>query len=303
MSALNQKKTKPESLPFRQTAPVWLQDHFLFTGRDETTRNATVTFVKRRGCHYAVTCRHVLETVTEPETVPGARLPTMALEVDRVVLNFSSITMEGIKSTFRAPEPEIQSTRVDIALAKIDDSRWELLSSWKNKVGIDLDSWREPNWSDVQLCLAAGYSDEHKERRTLEDGSEKIATPLLDVVVDWDTILECNKPQFSLSSRSKNPLRYGLSGISGGPVYAIEGSKIKDDPRFPIGEDEALFPIGIVFEGSPSTIESAERSHESATQGFLNKRDILLRVLTLTPETFDEWLKACAELQMDRVLD
>ena len=313
MSALNQNKTKPESLPFRQTAPVWFQDYFLSTGHDETTRNATVTFVKRRGCHYAVTCRHVLEAVTEPETVPGARLPTMALEVDQVVLNFSSITMEGIKSTFWAPKPERQSTRPDIALAKIDDSRWELLSSRKNnKVGIDLDSWREPNWSDVQSCLASGYADEHKEKTTLEDGSEKLATWFLKVVTELDTTLELNEPKFSLYSHLDDPPVYGFSGMSGGPLYAIEESKIKGDPRFPIGEDdprfligedEALFPIGIVFEGSPSTIKSAEQSHESTTQGFLDKRDILLGVLTLTPETFDEWLKACAELQMDRVLD
>ena len=296
MPALNQNKTKLESLPFRQTAPVWLQDRFLFTGRDETTRNATGTFVKRRGCHYMVTCRHVLETVTEPETVPGAPLPTMALEVDRVVLNFSFLTMEGIKSTVRAPEPKIQSTPDDIALAKLSDFHWELLSSRKNKVAIDLDSWREPNWSDVQSCLTVGYADEHKEKTTLEDGSEKIATRFLNVVTKLDTTLELNEPKFSLYSRLDDPSVSGFSGISGGPVYAIEESKIKDDPLFPIGEDESLFPIGIVFEGSPSTIESAERSHESTTQEFLDKRDILLRVLTLTPETFDEWLKACAEL-------
>ena len=303
MSALNQNKTKPESLPFRQTAPVWLQDRFLFTGRDETTRNATVTFVKRRGCHYAVTCRHVLEAVTEPETVPGAPLPTMALEVDRVVLNFSFLTMEGIKSTFRAPEPEIQSTPDDIALAKLSDFHWELLSSRKNKVTIDLDSWWEPNWSDVQSCLTVGYADEHKEKTTLEDGSEKLATRFLKVVTKLDTTLELNEPKFSLYSRLDDPPVSGFSGMSGGPLYAIEESKIKGDPRFPIGEDDPRFPIGIVFEGSPSTIKSAEQSHESTTQGFLDKRDILLRVLTLTPETFDEWLKACAELQMDRVLD
>ena len=132
------------------------------------------------------------------------------------------------------------------------------------------------------------------------------------MVTKLDTTLELNEPQFSLYSRLKDPPRYGFSGMSGGPVYAIEESKIKgdprfpigeDDPRFPIGEDDPRFPIGIVFEGSPSTIKSAEQSHESTTQGFLDKRDILLRVLTLTPETFDEWLKACAELQMDRVLD
>ena len=243
-----------------------------------------------------VTCRHVLEAVTKPETVPGAPLPTMALEVGRVVLNLSFLTREGIQSTVRAPTPKMQSTPDDIALAKLSDFHWELLSSQKNKVAIDLDSWREPNWSDVESCLTVGYADEHKEKTTLEDGSEKIATRFLNVVTKLDTTLELNEPKFSLYNRLDDPSASGFSGISGGPVYAIEESKIKDAPRFPIGEDEALFPIGIVFEGFPSTIEPAERSRESTTQGFLNKQDILLRVLTLTPEIFDKWLKACAEL-------
>lgn len=49
------------SLLRRQTDPVWLQDHFMFTGHDENTESASGTFVKFRGRTYLCMCRHVFE--------------------------------------------------------------------------------------------------------------------------------------------------------------------------------------------------------------------------------------------------
>lgn len=68
----------PNRLPQKQTDPLWIQDHFLTSGHDENTPSATATFVKRKGCHYLVTCRHVLEIVRRRRTAGGERQLTMA---------------------------------------------------------------------------------------------------------------------------------------------------------------------------------------------------------------------------------
>ncbi len=111
---------KPESLPRRQTDPAWLQDHFLHTGHDEKTRNATVTFVKRHGRHYAVTCRHVADALSDSRTVPGARFPTIALHVNRTVLNLSGFTAQGHVQALQSPKAETKQEEVDICIAPLD---------------------------------------------------------------------------------------------------------------------------------------------------------------------------------------
>jgi hypothetical protein len=54
-----------------QTDPLWLQDHFLGTG-DVTTRNGTASFVSFKGRQFAVTCRDVMESASDPDVVAGA---------------------------------------------------------------------------------------------------------------------------------------------------------------------------------------------------------------------------------------
>jgi hypothetical protein len=56
-----------------QTDPLWLQDHFLGTGHDVTTRNGTASFVSFKGRHFAVTCRHVMESASDPDVVTEFR--------------------------------------------------------------------------------------------------------------------------------------------------------------------------------------------------------------------------------------
>ena len=172
-----------ESLPRRQTDPLWIQHHFLSSGHDESTRNATATFVKRKGRHYMVTCRHVLQIVEDRRTTAGEAQLTMALQIDRAILNLSYISPQGIMLSVRAPEAELRSEEVDIALAPLESGHWAQLCSRKNKVAIDLDSWREPDWATLRHCLAAGYQDEGKYK-TLSEGAEKVATPFLEVVAE-----------------------------------------------------------------------------------------------------------------------
>src|SRR5271163_26634 len=111
---------KPESLPRRQTDPAWLQDHFLGTGHDETTRNATVTFVKRHDRHYAVTCKHIVEALADPAVVPAIKNPTIALHVGKAVLNLSYFTAQGLVLGVHSPKAETKRDEVDVAIASLD---------------------------------------------------------------------------------------------------------------------------------------------------------------------------------------
>ena len=274
----------PDSLPRRQTDPLWVQHHFLKMGHNENTPNATATFVKRRGRHYMVTCGHVLRTVAHRRHMGGETRLTMALHVDRTVLDLSSVGPEGIVLGVRTPEAELQSEPADIALAYLEPSSWEILSRSKNKTAINLDSWQAPNWNAVQKCLAVGYENEGKTT-VRSGGSEKIATRLLNVVADLCSIPVDGMTGFVLMSELDRPHGYAFSGMSGGAVYAIEGSERSEV------EDDELFPVGIVYEGHPSTHRFREQGAEGDENSILSNRDIFIRALTLTPGIFDDWLE------------
>ena len=231
-----------------------------------------------------VTCRHILDSVANLGNTSEARHPTIALQIDKIVLNLSYFDRKGIKLGVQAPEPEMRSPEVDIVLGCIDGSYWHLLSDKKNKVAIDLDSWREPNWNDVTYCRAVGYQNEDK-KIIPSDGASMVAAPLLNVVAELSSIVRSDTTVFSMSSKLSCSHNYSFSGMSGGAVYAIEGSEKREV------QDEKLFPVGIVSEGFPSTKQAIDRNNEEATSAFLTQRDILIRVITLTPDIFDVWLE------------
>ena len=271
----------PESLPRRQTDPLWIQDYFLAMGHGESTPNATATFVKRKGHHYMVTCRHVLQMVADRRSAAGDTQLTMALQIDRTMLNLSHISPQGLILSVRTPEMKIQPEKADIALASLEGNRWNLLSSRKNKAAIDLDSWREPDWAAVRYCLATGYQNKGKYTISSE-GAEKVATPFLRVVAELCSAPDQGTTSFTLMSELNSPHDYGFSGMSGGAVYAMEGNEEV--------EDEELLPIGIIYEGLPSNSQPEEQSEEQAAGAFFTDRDIMIRALLLTPDIFDDWL-------------
>lgn len=152
-----------ESLPRRNSDPIWLQDYFVHTGHDAGTRSGTATFVKRKGIHYVCTCRHIMEGVKDPKMVPNAKFPTLALAIDRAFINLSCMTANGPELVMRAPASDTEHANTDIAIAPLDAGSWHLLATRKNKSAIDLDRWKQPDWSKVRFGLANGYPDEHKK--------------------------------------------------------------------------------------------------------------------------------------------
>ena len=279
------RKVESETLFRKHTDPLWIQNHLLPIPHNTTASNATATFVKRKDRRYVLTCRHVLK---ELEKLKGSnQLPHAALTLlvnDSLEAVPSHITQQVIEVNPQAPEPQFMENEVDIALAPIDDRNWELLSGVKKKAVIDLDDWRAPNWNRIGYCLAAGYPDEHKGIST-HNNVLVVTTKLVTVIAE---IKEGegpapNNPEFTFHDRVKDLKGYTFSGMSGGPVYAVEGREQR------CVEDEELFPVGIAFEGRPSTNKpGTENQHNKGV--FLSQGDFYIRACILTPRTFDEWL-------------
>ena len=247
--------------------------------------SATFTFIKRHGQVFAVTCGHVVDEVSNEKSIPGARLPTLALHVEPGVLNLSQITGIGrINHVTRVAEKVGVHRDVDIAIARLPDNYWAMLVARKRKIAIDLDAWREPDWKSVKMCAATGYPNEHKNQVDVED-RDMVAASFLKVVAEVSSELGSDKKFITLSSTLDEPHGHYFSGMSGGPIYAIEGDLDREV------SDEELIPIAIIFEGYPGSGRGEAAENVDLAAAFLTDRDIFFRGLLLTPETFDEWLK------------
>lgn len=270
-----------ESLGRRQTDPIWLQDYFLQTGHSASTSNGTATFVKRRDKVYVCTCRHILDGLKKPQLVSGARNPVLAIQINASVLNLARIGPHGVLTAFRAPARE-----TDIVIAPLSDSYWTLLRTRKNKTAIDLDAWLEPDWPSLRWAIAAGYPDEHKED-VVVNGLEHVGSRLINAVAEITSASLTTSRIITINSALSESHSWYFSGLSGGPLYAT--TKDFDSEV----ADADMFPIGVIFEGYPSSGRPDVMQTRDATSAFLNDRDLFFRAYKLTPAIFDEWLLEC----------
>jgi hypothetical protein len=275
-----------ESLPRRNTDPVWLQDYYVHTGHDAKTRSGTATFVKRKGAHYVCTCRHIMESIKDPKVVPNAKFPVLALAIDKAFINLARMTANGPELTMQAPAPETEHAKTDIAIAPLNAGTWELLATRKNKIAIDLDRWREPDWSKVRFGVACGYPDEHK-KAVSKNGVDQVANQLINVVAEVASTPGKANRTVTLNSALADPHSWYFSGLSGGPLYFVEGHEERQ------AEDDDLYPVGIVFEGYPSSGRSEAIESRDAAAAFLTDKDLFIRALALSPAVFDDWVRDC----------
>jgi hypothetical protein len=237
------------------TDPLWLQDRFLQTGHHEGNPNGTATFITFERSTYYLTCEHVV-SAAKTNQVPE-------LWLDRVALNIADYHPDRVyRHNFRFPEASV----VDIAMYRLTEFHWGLLQNKKGKVAINLDAWREPTWEADATFIAAGYPTGHKTATS----DDKVAAPMPLFVSDLASEISADKPTFALHSALANPHGWTLSGLSGGPVFRVE-------------DENTLLPVGLVFEGGPST-EAGETQFATANQ-------IFIRATTRSPKTFDGWLR------------
>lgn len=245
--------------------PVYIQDYFLSDGHSEKTTNATATFIKFGGHYYACTCWHVVERMAGEGIQTDNDRMSLGLMVGKAIINLSSFHAEGLQTAFKKPNGVLANDKIDIGLANID-SCWDLLERDKGKVAIDLDHWEMPLWDDLEMCAAAGYPTEHKER-----SGEIVESPMTLTIAELGSTIDAIVQQFTLSSKLEEPHGFYFSGTSGGPIIGCW--------------DKEFQAIGLIFEGSPSSQKQQEDGFSLA-----GSTDILIRGLLLTPDRFAEWL-------------
>ncbi|WP_271591994.1 hypothetical protein [Bradyrhizobium sp. CCBAU 65884] len=243
--------------------PLWIQHRFLATGHDETLENGTATFIKFKDHHFICTCRHVAEAA-KGDFVP-------ALMAGQLILNIASMHPDRVyRHNFRSPE------NYDIAIAPMTGFHFELMQSRKGKAAIDLDAWETPEWSTEGTLAAAGYLNEHKYSL-----ADKVATPMNFAVAELASSIGPQLPTFTLSSVVDEAHGLFFSGMSGGPVFISPA-------------ENKLIPVGIIFEGGPSS------GRFKNLQTSIGAADILIRAHTLTPTIFESWLAAVDLLPSER---
>jgi hypothetical protein len=266
-------------------APLFATDRFLKTGHDESTTNATVTFVKFESRLYAVTCHHVLAAFFASACAHRLTL-VPSIHTNRAIQQFASFRSSGeFGWTFRScrefakhtdiadPDKQIaldrkNANKPDIAIADVTQA-WPSFVAQRGANAIDLDQWMEPDWATVQrVWMAYGFPNDHKYRI-----GKQIAAPMSRVKAELVSAPSIDRPQFTLCSTLDSDHGWGFSGLSGGPVVVAHSI-----------EDRYAF-VGITFEGAPSTKELPQN-----TEAFVGKKDIVLMGYTLTPQHFAEWL-------------
>lgn len=257
-----------ESIPRRNTDPLWLQDHDLTTRHTEETTNATATFISRKGKIYLVTCAHVVKSLAELRMLSA---PTLALHSGDHVININSTSVRRLDIKTEMPSELGEEAYVDIAIAPMPSEDWNLLSREKFKVAIDLDLLVEPDWQSSKFGLAVGYPNEHKAP-TYAANEMMVGAPKLDVIAhfkgNYDGLLV-------IQSKLDKAHGYFFSGMSGGALYAIEGD-FGDHV-----EDEALKFAGIICKGGPQSREGEE---------LVPPDQILIAAIPVNSSIFDEWL-------------
>jgi hypothetical protein len=151
---------------------------------------------------------------------------------------------------------------------------------------IDLDALKMPDWSQVRYGLAAGYPDGHKNNTTQQDVGV-VATQLIVVVAEFASKPRSEQKTITLNSVLNDPHTWYFSGLSGGPLYVVEGMEKRH------ADYEEFFPVGIVFEGYPSSGCEEALANPDRAASFLSETDIFIRAHALMPDIFDEWVRDC----------
>ena len=209
-----------------------------------------------------MTCRHVHDAVDKVAD------QIAYLRAGRSVLRLAGWTSIGLQSALVDVRHDLGDD-TDISFCKLPEFYWTLLTEQAGRASIDLDSYQPPTWRAVRFCLAAGFPTGHKSTV-----GNNVAAPMIEVIAEVASDLSDQRQRFVLHSQLDERNRFGFSGMSGGPIFALDD---EGDPT----------PLGIVYRGHPS---GAAHSAEDTSARFLDENDVLIRGLLLTPTTFNSWL-------------
>jgi hypothetical protein len=246
-------KEDPNTLDY--TTPLYISHRFLVQGHNKDTLSATGTFVRFKGLHYVVTCRHVLALANH------SKYFNLSIVVDRIHFGLSNIIGPGpAVSSFRTPLDESGAHQIDVCISPVDHA-WGHIVQVKGKKAVDLDSWTEPDWANISTAFACGWLNKKDQTDTT------IITTGIHVYAELGSKLSQNDRQFTMHSETGKSDGPSLSGLSGGLIHTTK--------------EQGEIPFGIVFEGYPG---------DESAHAFLKPGDIMVRGHVLTPQIFQNWL-------------
>jgi hypothetical protein len=195
---------------------------------------------------------------------------TLMLGFDKTFIPLSFFTAEGLQDSLLIVPPRDESEHyMDLAIADVT-TLWPRISEEAKKQAIDMDAdkWREPRWARAEMLAAAGYPEMGK-RNAIVNGKDRVIGTSALILAEKSGDVARDQRIVLMRSRLAKPHDWFFSGISGGPMYAVQ--------------DDLLIPLGITFEGWPQTKD--DKPHSGLTE-----LDIMVRGLTLTPDNFKRWL-------------
>lgn len=258
-----------------------------FEGHSAQTENATVTYVRYQGGCYAVTCAHVADAADGPAGCKRALalcangLPARRWEFNAIddLDDFGELGFIPLRSDKNPGGP-------DIALARLPERFANIHMAPKRKSFIELDEWRPAARCAGDIAVALGYPTAHKAA----SGGVVSAAQLL--VAAWLTSDTSLGDVFSLQAELDEETSFGMSGMSGGPIFHVNV------------QDGTFTPLGITFEGTPSDplpgighprarrsagqVEAALRGNKISLFG---RRILYARGYALNPKNFANWLE------------
>lgn len=250
-------------------APLFLENNFLGTEHSEKTLNGTATFIKFNNTIYLCTCRHVVEIAIGDnlETMKSIQISNSKLRINshRLFVNKENAMDYVFYPQFR------YSNCADIAFNPISAELFLSYAKTNGKTFIDLDNYREPDYSKIKYIHAFGWLDEHKE--IVEN---TVVTKLAGSYVELQTAnLNRDTCTYTAFSSLDKEHGYFFSGMSGGPVVYFDE------------ENNDIFYIGIAFEAVPGS----QKTFQQSDQSFMTGKDMMYRCLNLNPMVFSEWVQ------------
>ena len=167
-------------------------------------------------------------------------------------------------------KPGESESYLDLAIADVSQ-HWATLSKecGNRPIEIDRENWHEPRWAHAKLLAAAGWPEMGK-RNVTANGKPRVRGSITLIIADVSGGISRHEDIILMNSRLDAPHGWYFSGVSGGPIYVIQG--------------DLIIPAGLLYEGWPQA--------KDERQGELTPNDILIRGVTLTPSNFEKWLSS-----------
>jgi hypothetical protein len=173
------------------------------------SETATVTFIKIKGRTYAVTARHVIET-----------LDNLARRDGNQFEGYSCVQSPGVAivGPFLTPPADYPNPQPDIAICPVHES----LPGRIKKAPFEIGPQSDAKWP-VSHAVAVGFPTVEKHDTQDELGGIRLALPCVHALAEGlNSSGSSDQVQFH-SEISERPSVVSLSGMSGGPVFWSDG--------------------------------------------------------------------------------